>query len=175
MAGYGVSPMKGCVPVKPKKGTGKLLTALLAVLLAFSLVLAASVCVTLAAETEGEKTEESQTGGDAGRYAKSNYPKLAEDAGFGDRMTYGLKIVGIGMSVVFLVLIILMAVLYVFKLFSSKNSKQAVQAPENKTALPSAGAQDDEETIVAVATAAIAASRGESECAFRVISVRKLS
>ena len=73
------------------------------------------------------------------------------------------------------VLIILMAVLYVFKLFSSKKSKQAVQAPENKTALPSAGAQDDEETIVAVATAAIAASRGESECAFRVISVRKLS
>ena len=41
------------------------------------------------------------------------------------------------------------------------------------TAVPAAGA-NEEEAIVAIATAAIAAYRGESDCAFNVISIKKI-
>ena len=116
---------------------------------------------------------------DSDRFAKSNYPKLPENASFGERVSYGLKVVGIGMGIVFLVLIILMAVLYVFKLVATSKTKKekqdAVKAPEDPGQAAIGTGENEEETIVAIATAAIAASRGESDCAFRVISVTKLS
>ena len=43
------------------------------------------------------------------------------------------------------------------------------------TAPATANASADEATVVAIATAAIAASRGASACAFKVISITKLS
>ncbi|MBP5231497.1 MAG: OadG family protein, partial [Clostridia bacterium] len=87
-----------------------------AVILALTLLFALCfACLTVRAETTGAVAEAGENA-DAGRFAKSGYPKLDPNAGTGDRAVYGLKIVGIGMGVVFLVLLILMAVLYVFKL-----------------------------------------------------------
>jgi hypothetical protein len=66
----------------------------------------------------------------------------------------------------------------VFKLFATSGEKKAAPAPAAATAPAAApaaaSAADDEQTIVAIATAAIAAERGDSECAFKVISVTKI-
>ena len=105
-----------------------------------------------------------------------NYPNLDPNASLGDKFMYGLQVAGIGMAVVFLVLIVLMLILYVFKLFATAGAKKPAEAPKAApaaTAAP-APAADDEQTIVAIATAAIAAERGESQCAFKVISITKL-
>lgn len=108
-----------------------------------------------------------------------NYPNLDPDAPLGEKFMYGLQVAGIGMTVVFLVLIVLMLILYVFKLFATAGSKKPEAAPKAAPAAPAAPVApapvaDDEQTIVAVATAAIAAERGESNCAFKVISITKL-
>ena len=164
---------------------GRRIAALLLAVLTLSLVAAGSLPAALAdgegeVLTTGAESETANT--DSGRFAKSNYPKLPENASFSERVVYGLKVVGIGMGIVFLVLIILMAVLYVFKLVakSKSKSKEKKAQPENgNVPLPQNAAPDgsgnEEELVVAIATAAIAASRGESDCAFRVISVTKLS
>ena len=160
---------------------GRRIAALLLAVLTLSLVAAGSLPAALAdgegeVLTTGAESETANT--DSGRFAKSNYPKLPENASFSERVVYGLKVVGIGMGIVFLVLIILMAVLYVFKLVAASKAKKAaapaVKAPEKPEPALGTG-ENEEETIVAIATAAIAASRGESDCAFRVISVTKLS
>lgn len=103
----------------------------------------------------------------------SGYANMPEDASLGERFSYGIKVVGIGMSVVFMVLLILMAILYIFKLVAV-SKKPAKPEPAVKPAAPAAKAEDDEETVVAIATAAIAASRGESDCGFKVLSITKI-
>ncbi len=161
---------------------GRRIAALLLTVLTLSFAVAVSLPAALA-DAEGEVLTtgaESETANtDSGRFAKSNYPKLPENATFGERVVYGLKVVGIGMGIVFLVLIILMAVLYVFKLVAASKAKKAanpaIKAPENPQPAAIGTGENEEETIVAIATAAIAACRGESDCAFRVISVTKLS
>lgn len=50
----------------------------------------------------------------------------------------------------------------------------AASTPSSASAPAAAPASADEATIVAVATAAIAASRGASACAFKVISITKI-
>ncbi len=103
-----------------------------------------------------------------------------ENAAMGEKVSFGLQVVGIGMGVVFGVLIILIGVLQLFKLFSKtekpKEAKTEAVAPVSQTAAPvaSAAPASDDEKIVAIATAAIAASRGESECTFNVISIKKI-
>ena len=54
------------------------------------------------------------------------------------------------------------------------NKDDIKAAPAPATAAPVAPATDDEQLIVAIATAAIAAERGESACAFKVLSITKL-
>lgn len=101
-----------------------------------------------------------------------------------ERLAHGGKVTLVGMIVVFSVLIILMAVLYVFqwvqKMFKSKPEQKS--KPVASTATPAsapsvnapANAVANEEEIVAVATVAIAAARGENDCAFNVISITQI-
>jgi len=112
-------------------------------------------------------------------FPKSGIENLANDASFGDKLSYALKYAAIGLATVFLVLVIIMAVLYLFKLFSVIGSKKKAKTPSAEPAVAATKSEPTattggEEEIVAVATAAIAASRGESDCAFNVISINKI-
>lgn len=172
---------------------------LLSVLLLAVLLVSVSAVAVLADSEEGppaeDVTEVSQgtevEGESSGTYVSvfaSGYENLPEDASMMERLMYGLQVAGIGILVVFLVLIIIMAILYIFKLVAVSKSKKAapaVSAPAAaapaatapKAAAPAAAPSasgSEEETIVAIATAAIAASRGASDCAFKVISVTKI-
>ena len=106
----------------------------------------------------------------------SGMENLNPNAPFSEKLLYGLKIALIGIVVVFLILAIIRAVLFVFNLIFK--NKSAAKPAERETApapvqKPVSGALD-EETVVAVATAAIAAARGEEKCAFNVISITKI-
>ena len=102
---------------------------------------------------------------------------LTENSTFGERMSVGLQVVAIGMGVVFGVLILLIGILQIFKLFSGDNKqvKPKAEAPvQTSTAAPSStvsATANEEEKIVAIASAAIAASRGKSEVDFTVLSI----
>ena len=106
----------------------------------------------------------------------SGMENLNPNAPFLEKLLYGLKIALIGIVVVFLILAIIWAVLFVFNLiFKNKSAEKPAEretapAPVQK---PVSGTLD-EETAVAVATAAIAAARGEEKCAFNVISITKI-
>ena len=106
----------------------------------------------------------------------SGMENLNPNAPFSEKLLYGLKIALIGIVVVFLILAIIWAVLFVFNLIFK--NKSAAKPAERETApapvqKPVSGALD-EETVVAVATAAIAAARGDEKCAFNVISITKI-
>ncbi|MFR5864998.1 MAG: OadG family protein [Acutalibacteraceae bacterium] len=106
----------------------------------------------------------------------SGMENLNPNAPFSEKLLYGLKIALIGIVVVFLILAIIWAVLFVFNLIFK--NKSAAKPAERETApapvqKPVSGTLD-EETAVAVATAAIAAARGEEKCAFNVISITKI-
>ena len=102
---------------------------------------------------------------------------LTENSTFGERMSVGLQVVAIGMGVVFGVLILLIGILQIFKLFSGDNKqvKPKAEAPaQTSTAAPSStvsATANEEEKIVAIASAAIAAYRGKSEVDFTVLSI----
>lgn len=139
------------------------------------------------AETETEssaaQTEESVTAsGDSDKF-DSGYPNLDPNAPVTEKLLYGIDVTVIGMAVVFLVLILIMALLYAFRVVAKLKTQNPAEAPQAAPApaaapaapvAPVAPAADDEQLIVAIATAAIAAERGESECAFKVISITKL-
>ena len=102
---------------------------------------------------------------------------------FMERLAHGGKVTLVGMLVVFSVLIVLMIVLYVFQwIFGRKSSKKSASvkesvpapAPASAPVAAAPAATNNEEEVVAVATAAIAAARGESECAFNVISITQI-
>ena len=113
-------------------------------------------------------------------FPKSGIEDLASDASFSEKLLYSLKFAAVGMITVFLVLIILMGVLYAFKLYHNISSKNGVSAPASLEKAPVSPekapsvSSDSEEVIVALASAAIAAYRGKSDCAFKVISVTKI-
>lgn len=187
MAVYGSArKKKGCVNLSLRdSGTKnrKFLRILLTCVLAFALLAMTGVVAfaeEAGAETESSaaQTEESVTAPAEVDKFSSGFANLDPDAPIGDRLMYGLEVALIGMAVVFLVLILIMAILYVFKLFATAGTKKPAEAPKAAPApapaAPVAPAADDEQLIVAIATAAIAAERGESECAFKVISVTKL-
>ena len=102
---------------------------------------------------------------------------ITSESTIGERASTGLQVMLIGMSVVFGVLVLLMAILYIFKAFAAKQTKATEPAAEPVSApavaAPAQPAGEDG-TLVAVATAAIAAARGESDCAFNVISIKKI-
>lgn len=99
-----------------------------------------------------------------------------------ERLAHGGKVTLVGMLVVFGVLIVLMIVLYAFQgIFGRKSAKKATPAKESVPApapvsapVAASAATNNEEEVVAVATAAIAAARGESECAFNVVSITQI-
>ncbi len=102
---------------------------------------------------------------------------LTENSTFGERAVVGLQVVAIGMGVVFGVLILLIGILQLFKLFSGEK-KPTQNKPEVKTetsapvaSVNTAVNATEEQKIVAIATAAIAASRGQNEINFRVLSI----
>lgn len=121
----------------------------------------------------------SDVAGKSDVFPGSGLANLAQDASFGERLGYGLKYAAVGMITVFMVLIIIMAVLYIFKfvsvIVSKKKASASTAAPAvNSQSQTAASSADSEEELVAVATAAIAAYRGESDCAFNVISITKI-
>lgn len=164
---------------KNRKFLRILLTCVLAVAL---VVMTGVVAFAEEAETETEssaaQTEESTNASGELKDFNSGFANISPDAPIGERLMYGVQVAGIGMTVVFLVLVLIMAILYVFKLFATSGAKKPAAAPKAAPApapaAPVAPAADDEQLIVAIATAAIAAERGESECAFKVISITKL-
>ena len=105
---------------------------------------------------------------------------ITAETPMGEKVTFGLQVVGIGMGVVFGVLLILIGILQLFKLFAVKKpaeqkSNENVSVVSAPVATPTANASaSEEDTVVAVASAAIAAARGESECAFNIISIKKI-
>ena len=98
-----------------------------------------------------------------------------DTAATGDKITFGLQVVGIGMGVVFGVLILLIGILQIFKLFAVGKSKKECKCKEETKAVASVPskntATNEEEKIVAIASAAIAASRGKSEVDFTILSI----
>ncbi|MBE6691749.1 MAG: hypothetical protein E7586_00245 [Ruminococcaceae bacterium] len=107
---------------------------------------------------------------------------INEGSSIGERAAVGIQVVAIGMGVVFGVLILLIGILQIFKLFANKKSATteiktpaAAPAPAPVSAAPVAAVPaSEEEAIVAIATSAIAAYRGESDCAFKVLSIKKI-
>lgn len=107
---------------------------------------------------------------------------ITSDSSISERAAVGLQVVAIGMGVVFGVLIILIAILQLFKLFAVKKPVDSTSASDSVSVPPVASAPasassvpaSEEEQLVAIATAAIAAYRGESECSFNVISIKKI-
>ena len=110
---------------------------------------------------------------------------ITPDSSVSERAAYGLEVVAVGMGVVFGVLLLLIGILQLFKLFvvkkpveikdtttdsSSVSTPSVVSAPVSAPSVPAS----EEEQLVAIATAAIAAYRGESECSFNVISIKKI-
>ena len=103
---------------------------------------------------------------------------ITADSTFAERALLGVEVMLTGMAVVFGVLLLLIGILQLFKLFGNKEAKvetakaTAPVAPV-ATAVPATGS-NEEESVVAIATAAIAAYRGESDCAFNIISIKKI-
>lgn len=102
---------------------------------------------------------------------------ITPDSPIGDRLSTGLLVALIGMSVVFGILLIIMGILYVFKLFSAKNGKAKVPAavvtPAAQPSVSSA-ADGSEEEQVAVITAALTALNNKSDAAYRIKSINKI-
>ena len=101
---------------------------------------------------------------------------------FADKLAYGGKMLLVGMGIVFSVLILLCLVLYLFNAVSSrllggeKQSKPATQKKESPVAIPQVvpKATNEQEEIIAVIAAAIAAASAENPSAkFRVVSFKR--
>lgn len=155
------------------------------VLLALITVIAMTSVVAFAEEVSVPAQEVSATDSSTAENADTIFEIFNRGEGtFMERLVHGGKVTLVGMLVVFAVLIVLMVILYVFQLIFGRKSKKAEEKPVEKTvsapapaAAPVAApaAANQEEELVAVATAAIAAARGESDCAFNVISITQIN
>ncbi len=93
----------------------------------------------------------------------------------GEKLVYGLTTAGVGMAMVFLVLIILWGIIsFIPKLLPEVKASPSAVSAKAAAAPASPAASSDEEELVAVCTAAIAAARGASDCAFKVISITEI-
>ncbi|MBQ7646699.1 MAG: OadG family protein [Clostridia bacterium] len=108
----------------------------------------------------------------------ANFEVLSGSEPFGERLLYGLRVAAIGMLVVFLVLIILWTIVTALgKIFGKQRknpevAKKPADAPEAVSDLSNAS---EEETVVAVAAAAIAAYEDKAEIDFDIVSVTPIS
>ena len=94
--------------------------------------------------------------------------RLSEALSFG-----GLTAV-VGMSIVFGILVILMIVLYLFKVFFYKAPKTPSPAEETPVAEVTAEDETDEAELIAVLTAAVAASLNTSTYNLNIKSYRRI-
>jgi sodium pump decarboxylase gamma subunit len=94
---------------------------------------------------------------------------------FGDELILGLQTTVVGMGVVFLTLFALSLILEGFrKMFYEKRSEQAVADLETVSETPGPGATIPQAgELVAVISAAIAASLGTTVSQFRVVGIRE--
>ena len=97
-----------------------------------------------------------------------------------EALSTGLMVTGVGLSIVFGVLVLLMLVLVMFKVIfyhdpAKQAKKKAEPAPE-QTAAPVAQAQEDmdEAELIAVLTAAVAASLNTSTYNLQIKSYRRV-
>ena len=99
-----------------------------------------------------------------------------KDASLGERLSYGAEMLVVGLGIVFAVLILLWLSLELFNLVSQrmKNTQTAapVAAPAPKAVVEEVKPADDLE-LVAVLTAAIAASEAAPAARFRVVSFKR--
>ncbi len=98
----------------------------------------------------------------------------------GDALGTGLKVTGLGLTIVFSVLVILMIVLYLFKVIFYKTPKKTaapVQAAPAPAPAEEAAVSDepDDEELIAVLTAAVAASLNTSTYNLKIKSYRRVN
>lgn len=97
-----------------------------------------------------------------------------------EALSEGLKVTGVGLAIVFGVLIILMCVLCLFKVIfykdPAKQAKPAAAEPAPAPAAPAAKAENDmdEDELIAVLTAAVAASLNTSTYNLQIKSYRRV-
>lgn len=94
-----------------------------------------------------------------------------------ENITQALAVTVFGMIIVFAVLIILMLILNLMKLFApTENAKQqeAEKMPEAKAASPKVISENEDE-LVAVLAAAVAASMNTAVSSFKIRSYKRLS
>ena len=68
-------------------------------------------------ESSVAQTEESGTASGELKDFNSGFANISPDAPIGERLMYGVQVAGIGMAVVFLVLVLIMAILFGFLRF----------------------------------------------------------
>lgn len=166
--------------------TQRVLFSILAVILVAGMLFAIYFTSQPSNANGGETSDNSQVSGEAsdgGEVSDGNKGPLVdfdhESASLGDKLIFGLQTAGIGMAIVFAVLIILWgAIALVSKIVGGESAPKAAPAKQTPVSAAPAQAQTadttDESELVAVCTAAIAASRGESDCAFNVISITEI-
>ena len=110
---------------------------------------------------------------------------MGNNAPLGERLGLALEVTILGMATVFAVLIIIWAVLSLLRVFmydipnkkkgEAKQSevKEAAPAPAPAPAPTQAAPATDDKQLVAVITAAIAASEGKPASSLRVVSFRR--
>ena len=107
--------------------------------------------------------------------------KTGENVQLGEALSAGLKVTVVGLSIVFAVLIVLMIVLMLFKVIFYKevkvnnNEKQVdnVSAPMPQEIVKNDSISESDE-LIAVITAAIAASLGTEESKFKIKSYKRV-
>ncbi len=136
----------------------------------------------IAEESNSEATE-SETTSEYMAVFPSGFENLPENATLLERLAYGGKVALIGMATVFLVLVIIWVLCALLgKIFggagkSSKPEDQPIKAPENRQSEPvsanvPAAPSVDNTMVAVVASAAIAAYRGEDTVNFNITSIR---
>lgn len=127
---------------------------------------------------------------DADTFPISGFENIASDATFLEKLKYGLKICGIGMLVVFIVLIALNLILYLFKFFSQRGKKTpGTDAVTPDVKMPTVGevrvgdvipavsgneVAGGSNVLAAVIGSAIAAHKGKKEISFNIVSIKEL-
>ena len=104
--------------------------------------------------------------------------KIIETYGFGETFLFGGQMLLIGLATVFAVLIIIMLALVLFKVFfhDIPKNKKAKPTPINepRPEIKPIPVINEDETVIAVIAAAIAAAESENTgVKFRVVSFRK--
>ena len=96
--------------------------------------------------------------------------KMTDDSFWG-RLIYGLKIMGIGVAIVFGILLVLWLFLEVMGFLVQYIGKKINK--NKKEAIPSMQETEEDEEFIAVITAAVAAYTGRPATEFKVVSFKK--